>query len=216
MEGLMFSVLKNGLPANFNKSDLVLRSVIESFKDVVIFALDTQYRYLVFNDNHYKTMKRIWGVEIAIGQNMLEYIENPEDRLKAKANFDRALSGESFTVEEEYGSTEIGRRYYEDSYNPIVDKDNKVAGLTLLLTDITERKKMEQERERLIRELKESLSQVKTLSGLLPICASCKKIRDDAGYWNRIEDYIRQHSGANFTHGICPECYAKELQKIQR
>lgn len=212
----MFSVLKNGLPANFNKSDLVLRSVIESFKDVVIFALDTQYRYLVFNDNHYKTMKRIWGVEIAIGQNMLEYIENPEDRLKAKANFDRALSGESFTVEEEYGSTEIGRRYYEDSYNPIVDKDNKVAGLTLLLTDITERKKMEQERERLIRELKESLSQVKTLSGLLPICASCKKIRDDAGYWNRIEDYIRQHSGANFTHGICPECYAKELQKIQR
>lgn len=75
--------------------------------------------------------------------------------------------------------------------------------------DITERKKNERERERLIAELKDALANIKTLSGLLPICASCKKIRDDKGYWNRLETYIEKHSDADFTHGICPDCAQK-------
>lgn len=78
------------------------------------------------------------------------------------------------------------------------------------LRDITERKWAEAEREKLILELKQTLSKVKQLSGLLPICASCKKIRDDKGYWNQIEGYIRDRSEAEFSHGICPEC-AKKL-----
>jgi AmiR/NasT family two-component response regulator len=65
-------------------------------------------------------------------------------------------------------------------------------------------------RERLILELQDALAQVKTLSGLLPICASCKKIRDDDGYWNQLEVYIQDHSEVVFSHGLCPEC-AKEL-----
>ena len=75
-----------------------------------------------------------------------------------------------------------------------------------LVLHITERKRAEAEREKLILELKETLSKLKQLSGLLPICASCKKIRDDKGYWNQIESYISDHSEADFTHGICPEC----------
>jgi hypothetical protein len=55
-------------------------------------------------------------------------------------------------------------------------------------------------------ELSAALGEVKQLSGLLPICASCKKIRDDRGYWNQLEHYISAHTGADFTHGICPEC----------
>ena len=62
------------------------------------------------------------------------------------------------------------------------------------------------EKQKLIGELQEALAKVKTLSGLLPICSSCKKIRDDKGYWNQIETYIRQRSEADFTHGICPKC----------
>ena len=62
------------------------------------------------------------------------------------------------------------------------------------------------EKEKLISELQEALAKVKTLSGLLPICSSCKKIRDDKGYWNQIETYIRQRSEAEFTHSICPKC----------
>jgi uncharacterized protein YacL len=58
-------------------------------------------------------------------------------------------------------------------------------------------------------ELEKALSEVKELSGLLPICSSCKKIRDDSGYWNQIEEYIKDHSKADFTHGLCPHCAEK-------
>lgn len=78
------------------------------------------------------------------------------------------------------------------------------------IRDITERKKAEEERERLILELRDALSKVRTLSGMLPICASCKKIRNDKGYWEQIETYLENHSEAEFTHGICSDC-AKKL-----
>lgn len=72
-----------------------------------------------------------------------------------------------------------------------------------------ERVRAEAEREKLIAELQEALSQVKQLSGLLPICASCKKIRNDQGYWEDVEVYVRDHSEAQFSHSICPECMKK-------
>ncbi len=72
--------------------------------------------------------------------------------------------------------------------------------------DITDRHRVEVERERLVQELQTALARVKQLSGLLPICAYCKNIRNDEGYWNQVEAYIQSHSEATFTHGICPEC----------
>jgi AmiR/NasT family two-component response regulator len=69
-------------------------------------------------------------------------------------------------------------------------------------------------RERLILELEDALAQLKTLSGLLPICASCKKIRDDDGYWNQLEAYIQDHSEVVFSHGLCPECAKKLYPQI--
>jgi len=65
------------------------------------------------------------------------------------------------------------------------------------------------EQKRLIKELQQALASIKTLSGLIPICASCKKIRDDQGYWNQLEAYISDHSSAEFSHGICPDCAVK-------
>ena len=67
----------------------------------------------------------------------------------------------------------------------------------------------DEEKSKIIIELREALDRVKTLSGLLPICASCKKVRDDQGYWNQIEAYIEAYSEAQFSHGICPECARK-------
>jgi hypothetical protein len=64
----------------------------------------------------------------------------------------------------------------------------------------------EQQNARLVVELQEALAKAKTLSGLLPICASCKKIRDDAGYWHQVEVYIRDHAEVDFSHGLCPDC----------
>ncbi|MBU3914235.1 PAS domain S-box protein [bacterium] len=81
--------------------------------------------------------------------------------------------------------------------------------IVAIARDATERKKAEEERERLIKELQEAFDSIKTLKGLLPICANCKKIRDDGGYWNQIESFIESHSDALFSHGICPDCYKK-------
>jgi|LQYC01.1.fsa_nt_gi PAS domain S-box len=92
---------------------------------------------------------------------------------------------------------------------PIVGEDGAYYGRVWYFRDITERKNAEEEREKLIGELSVSLEKVKTLSGLLPICASCKKIRDDKGYWHQIEAYIRDHSDVEFSHGICTECMKK-------
>jgi YesN/AraC family two-component response regulator len=78
-----------------------------------------------------------------------------------------------------------------------------------VVTARTEASRHHEERERLLRELQEALSRVKLLSGMLPICSSCKKIRDDQGYWEQIEVYIKEHSEAEFTHGICPDCVRK-------
>jgi hypothetical protein len=75
-----------------------------------------------------------------------------------------------------------------------------------LLASITELKHLEINNKRLIRELQAEIQKVKALSGLLPICAGCKKIRDDEGYWHQVEVYIRNHSEAEFSHGLCPEC----------
>jgi YesN/AraC family two-component response regulator len=81
--------------------------------------------------------------------------------------------------------------------------------LTRSICYAIERKKLENEEKRLVHELREAIEKIRTLKGLIPICASCKKIRDDQGYWNQVEVYISEHSEAEFSHGICPDCAEK-------
>ena len=71
------------------------------------------------------------------------------------------------------------------------------------------------ERQRLLRQLEESMASVKTLSGLLPLCAHCRKVRNDAGYWGSVEAYIQTHTDARITHGICPECAIKWMAEFE-
>jgi PAS domain S-box-containing protein len=97
---------------------------------------------------------------------------------------------------------------YNVSHSPIFHENGSISKMTIF-RDITQSKLLEVEREKLIKELKDALDQVKQLSGLLPICASCKRIKDDKGDWHQIESYIRDHSEAEFTHGICQECVKK-------
>ncbi len=93
---------------------------------------------------------------------------------------------------------------------PAILIENRV--LTLIMIWLTTiflllHKRALEERQRLFQELQDALDKIKTLRGLVPICSSCKKIRDDQGYWNQIELYIQEHSDAQFSHGICPECF---------
>ncbi len=93
--------------------------------------------------------------------------------------------------------------------------ENLHAANGMLQSELAERKKIEAVLQDEKKKLEDALANVKTLSGMLPICASCKKIRDDSGYWNQIENYIRDHSAAEFSHGICPDCAAKLYPNIK-
>ncbi|MDA8162854.1 MAG: PAS domain-containing protein [Desulfobacteraceae bacterium] len=101
------------------------------------------------------------------------------------------------------------RIFVEVSAYPIRNEAGEVDRFVHISRDITERKRIEAEREHLIKELGNALDNVRQLNGLLPICMYCKKIRDDKGYWNQIEAYISEHTEAEFSHGLCPECRKK-------
>src|SRR6266404_4154776 len=91
------------------------------------------------------------------------------------------------------------------------DAEGKIIRLQGAFQDITVRKQVEAEKEKLIKELQDALAEVKTLREFLPICSYCKKVRDDENYWSQIESYISRHTGTKFSHGICPECYEEKL-----
>jgi len=99
--------------------------------------------------------------------------------------------------------------FWVDIETTVIRNHDGMSVCRAVVNSITERKQLEAGREQLISELREALAHVKKLSGLLPICSYCKKIRDDKGYWNQIESYIHEHSEAEFSHSICQEC-AKE------
>jgi PAS domain S-box-containing protein len=98
---------------------------------------------------------------------------------------------------------------------PIVD-NSEIKGAVVAFTDITERRQREAEREKLIADLQCALAEVKTLSGLIPICGWCKSVRSDTGYWQSVEQYIRVRTDATFSHGMCPNCASKFKGDIAR
>ena len=100
-------------------------------------------------------------------------------------------------------------RWIAHQCQPIFDEGGRFLGRRVSDRDITDRKFLEQDKQNLIDELQTALSEVNKLSGFLPICSSCKKIRDDKGYWSEVERYISHHSEAEFSHGICPDCMRK-------
>lgn len=99
-----------------------------------------------------------------------------------------------------------GRSVWFELSSSYIEIEGKPRRVLSIFRDVNERKRAEQERETLFSELKSALENVKTLGGLVPICAHCKKIRDDKGYWNQLEKYIVEHTDAKLTHGICPDC----------
>lgn len=97
---------------------------------------------------------------------------------------------------------------------PLRKDGGLTSGMVLVLRDVTARQQLETEREKLIRSLREALDQVQTLSGLLPICSYCKRIRKDNGYWEEVERYISDRSAVRFSHGICPDCLRRDYPEI--
>lgn len=128
---------------NYKERFLLTKTILESAAGIIVFALDTNYCYLDFTISHKETMKKLWGIDIEIGKNILQYISSEQDRNKAKINFDRALKGEKFILNEAYGDENLSRTFYEDRYSPMYGPDKSIIGLVVYVIDITKRKRAE-------------------------------------------------------------------------
>jgi len=187
------------------------RFVVENLKEVV-FRTDADGRWTFLNSAWTEVMG--FTVEESLGRIFLEYVY-PEDRQLNLELFRPLIERKKDYCRHEirYVNKDGAFRHIEVWARLTLDEKDDVTGTAGTLTDITGRKQAEKEREQLILNLEKALSEVKKLSGLLPICASCKNIRNDKGYWEQMEIYIRDHSEADFSHGICPECMAKLYPK---
>ncbi len=181
------------------------RAVEQSPVSIVITDLDGAIEYV----NPKFVQITGYSLEEAIGKNprILKSGEKPPEEYKQL--WDMITSGSEWQGEF-HNKKKNGELYWESAIiSPIMDVRGIITHFLAVKEDITLRKEAEAEREKLISELKAALAEVKTLSGLIPICASCKKIRDDNGYWQQVESYIQRHSEAKFTHGLCPDCMLK-------
>lgn len=132
-----------------------------------------------------------------------------EDLEKARKYVESILSGGAGTVEIELVCKDGHRVPTEYSASVIRGREGDSKTIISTGRDITARKKAENEKEKLIKELQTALEEIKTLKGIIPICMHCKGIRDDNGYWNILEKYLIEHSEAQFSHGICDKCIKK-------
>ena len=134
---------------------------------------------------------------------------HPDDRARTVEQNRRVRSGEqAIGFENRYMCKDGSYRWL--LWNAVSDSAHRV--IYSVARDITERKRAEEERERLVRELTAALAEVKTLQDILPICSYCRKIRDDRDYWQTVESYIARHTRSRFSHGICPECMASHVE----
>ncbi|MCP4749565.1 MAG: PAS domain S-box protein, partial [Proteobacteria bacterium] len=177
------------------------RAIFEQAADSIVVSDVETNAFLMFNQKAYQNLGytaeefdnlRISDFEIIestddVSSHIEKILKEGSDLFETKH---RTKSGEIKDIRVNTRTISIqGKRYFQSIWR-----------------DMTDLKQAQVEREKLISEVQESLSRVKRLSGLLPICASCKKIRDDSGYWNQLESYIEEYSEAEFTHGLCEDC----------
>lgn len=128
--------------------------------------------------------------------------------LEEKENIKNKISSEYENPFESRGLRKDGSTFAIEVRGKLFPYNQRQGRITAI-RDISEHKKYREELKKNINDLQETLAEIKTLRGILPICATCKKIRDDKGYWNKVETYIENHSDAQFSHGLCEECSEK-------
>lgn len=201
---------------DLRESRQLLESITHGITDS-IFLLSSDFKILWANDAAVASTglsrDRLIGTSCHAATHHQAYPCAPPDN-PCPVN-DLLATGVPVTVEHVHYGSSGSKTIVEVTAYPIRNERGTVTEFIHITKDITRRKTLEGEREKLIAALQEALAKVRQLSGLLPICASCKKIRDDKGYWNQIEVYIRDHSDANFTHGLCPECVGKLFEEFE-
>jgi PAS domain S-box-containing protein len=149
-----------------------------------------------------------WTAEEMLGRPLAHRLPEPE-----RAGLEKALqavaAGEDWRGDRHDYRRDGSRIWVEARASHITDAAGRLVGILGLAHDISDRKRSEAERESLIAQLREALAAVKTLRGLIPVCAWCKKVRNDRGYWRQLEAYLQENLDVCVTHGICPACARK-------
>jgi PAS domain S-box-containing protein len=168
---------------------------------------------LDFN-GHFKRLNPAWERTLGFTREELmsrPFIEfvHPDDRERTLTqNAQVRGGGQALAFENRYLCKDGSFRWFR--WNAAPDPSEKV--IYSVARDVTETKRAEEEREKLVRELQAALAEVNTLREILPICSYCRKIRDDENYWHTVEDYISEHTTTLFSHGICPSCMATHVE----
>ncbi|MBN1619552.1 PAS domain S-box protein [candidate division WOR-3 bacterium] len=173
----------------------------------IAFTLDRKGRFLEGN----RYTEDLFGIktEDAKGKGFFELgILDKKNIFKGLREFKKNLSGK-VTGKTVYEVNIKGKKLFIELVGIPLIKDGIVTEIFDVGSDITSQTEILREKEKLIAELKKTLDSVETLKGLLPICAQCKKIRDDEGYWHQVEDFLEKHSDIEFSHSLCPDCIKK-------
>ena len=185
-----------------NEKEKQVENILNNVIPVCI--TDKNFQIVLANDSYWN----IWG------RPAREPVKCYDHRPGGDCHTEKCALTQIVNGAKEYSCVSTKRYDNEEHYfivtaKPFLNSKNEIVGIIESFQDITEKQKLENEKANLVDELQASLKKVKLLSGFLPICASCKKIRDDKGYWNQIESYISDHSEAEFSHGLCEECSEK-------
>lgn len=217
-QALLNKKLKDEIDERIHAEE-VLRTSEEKYHDLfqnandAIFIVGADLRYVDINKKAVEMLG--YSKEELLGMRITDLLP-PEQLPRSEAEFEKIRNRGSYEQFTGRVRTRDGRWLDVEVNSSAIVENGKVIGSRDILRDITGRKQAEAERERLIKELQQAMAHVKVLSGMLPICASCKKIRDDKGYWTQIEAYIHEHSQAQFTHGLCPDCFTKAMEEVAR
>jgi len=190
------------------------RALVENATDVIYWT-DAQGHFTSVNPMATQVLG--YPPEDLVGRHFTELIE-PTHRAAALAFYRHQARERQLHSYYEFPAVAASGRtvWFGQNVRALLGPEAEVLGFEAVARDITDRISMEREREKLIAELKEALATVKVLRGLLPICSGCKMVRDDRGYWQQIENYLRTHTDAEFTHGLCPGCLQRYFDEIDK
>ena len=187
------------------------RRLVESLeRDYILYSHDTEGNFTYLSPS----IKNVLGYtpEEFMGHYAEFITDNPINE-KAMEHTMATLRGEKQEpYVAEYFHQNGSRVLIRNTEVPAFDANGKVIGVEGIVQDITEQRRAEAEREELIQKLETALRKVNTLSGFLPICAKCKKIRGEDNAWHPVETYVKKHSNADFSYRLCPECHQRELE----
>lgn len=192
--------------AEFNSLQQALSIVYDAIDSTVagILIANLEERITYVNPSFLRMFEYMDKKEV-LGNNVADFFASKE--IKSLADVAAIIDLTTCATSEFAVVRKDGTRFYvEVSSSNVTNDQGNVVGAMASFVDITQRKQTEMEKEDLIHKLQTALEKIKTLRGLVPICASCKKIRDDQGFWHQLEVYIHNHSDAEFSHSLCPDC----------